>query len=82
MFISLIFTITTLLMIMFYAAKTITYAIFGSYFVILALDYYIESNLKYIIITIMRRITVPGFYLAFVYPPFQSAGMSSLFYCV
>jgi len=80
MFISLIFTITILLMTISYAADIIIRAIFGSYFIIVAIDYYIGSNLKYIIITIIRRITIPGFHLAFVYPPFQGAGMSLLLY--
>lgn len=75
MFVSLTLTITVLLMNLSYAAETIMCAIFGSYFVIVALDYYIGSNLKYIIITIIRRMAVPEFYLAFVYPPFQGAGM-------
>lgn len=82
MFISLTFIITTLLMTMSYAAEMITRAIFGSYFVIVAIDYYTGSNLKYIIITIIRRVTTSGFHLAFVYPPFQGAGMSSLLYFV
>jgi len=60
-----------------YVAEIIARAIFGSYFVIVAIDYYTGSNLKYIIINIIRRITIPGFNLAFVYPPFQGAGMSS-----
>lgn len=62
-----------------HVAEIIARAIFGSYFVIVAIDYYTGSNLKYIIITIIRRITIPGFNLAFVYPPFQGAGMSSSF---
>lgn len=82
MFVSLTLTITILLMNLSYAAEKITCAIFGSYFVIVALDYYIGSNLKYIIITIIRRVTVPEFYLAFVYPPFQSAGMFFLFHII
>ncbi|XP_011867631.1 PREDICTED: transmembrane 7 superfamily member 3-like [Vollenhovia emeryi] len=75
-FTCLILAITTLLMTMSYAAEMITRAIFGSYFVVVALDYYVGSNLKYIIITIIRRITVPGFFLAFVYPPFQNADVT------
>ncbi|XP_011694161.1 PREDICTED: transmembrane 7 superfamily member 3-like [Wasmannia auropunctata] len=74
----LILAITILLMAMSHAAEMIARAIFGSYFVIVALDYYIGSNLKYIIVTIIRRITIPGFHLAFVYPPFQSADITLL----
>lgn len=80
MFTSLILTISILLMTMSHAAEMMTRAIFGSYFVIVAIDYYTGSNLKYIIITIIRRVTIPGFHGAFVYPPFQSAGMSLLLF--
>ncbi|XP_012523753.1 transmembrane 7 superfamily member 3 [Monomorium pharaonis] len=75
MFISLMFMITTLLRIS-YVGEIVARAIFGSYFVIIAIDYFIGSNLKYIILTIIRRITVPEFHLAFVYPPFQSADIT------
>ncbi|XP_018359253.1 PREDICTED: transmembrane 7 superfamily member 3-like [Trachymyrmex cornetzi] len=78
MFISLILATTILLMTISYVAEIITRAIFGSYFVIVAIDYYTGSNLKYIIITIIRRITIPGFNLAFVYPPFQGADVTLL----
>ncbi|KAG5316654.1 TM7S3 protein, partial [Acromyrmex insinuator] len=76
MFISLIFVTTALLMTISYVAEIIARAIFGSYFVIVAIDYYTGSNLKYIIINIIRRITISGFNLAFVYPPFQSADVT------
>lgn len=79
-FISLILTITIILMTAPYAATMTTRVTFGSFFVVIAIDYYLGSNLKYIIITIIRRVTIPEFYLAFVYPPFQTAGMSLFLY--
>lgn len=80
MFVTLIFLIIAFLATMSYVAELMARAIFGSYFIVVAVDYYAGSNLKYIIITIIRRVTIPGFELAFVYPPFQGAGMSSLLY--
>ncbi|KYN01348.1 Transmembrane 7 superfamily member 3 [Cyphomyrmex costatus] len=71
MFISLIITTTTLLMTIPYVAEMTARVLFGSCFVIVAIDYYTGSNLKYIIISIIRRITISGFNLAFVYPPIQ-----------
>lgn len=62
-----------------HAGQMVSRAVFGSYFLVIALDYYIGTNLKYIIINLVRRITIPGFHLAFVYPPHQSLGISILF---
>lgn len=75
MFVSLMLTIAIVLSKMPYIAKILTRVIFGSYFMIIAIDYYTGSNLKYIILTLIRRITISEFRLAFVYPPYQDAGM-------
>ncbi|EFN73616.1 Transmembrane 7 superfamily member 3 [Camponotus floridanus] len=75
MFASLMVTIAILLSQMPYIAKILTRVVFGSYFMIIAIDYYTGSNLKYIILTFIRRITISEFRLAFVYPPYQDAGM-------
>lgn len=75
MFVNLTFTIAILLSKMPYIAKILTRVVFGSYLVIIAIDYYTGSNLKYIILTLIRRITISEFRLAFVYPPYQDAGM-------
>ncbi|XP_051172439.1 transmembrane 7 superfamily member 3-like [Leptopilina boulardi] len=45
-------------------------SILGSYLLIVALDYYIGSTLKYIIINVIRRITISGFDVAIISPPF------------
>ncbi|XP_072762373.1 transmembrane 7 superfamily member 3 [Anoplolepis gracilipes] len=73
LFVSLILIVATLLTKMPYIAKILTRVIFGSYFVIIAIDYYTESNFKYIILTLIRRVTISEFRLAFVYPPYQNA---------
>lgn len=75
MFVSLMFMIAILLSKMPYIAKILSRVVFGSYFVIIAIDYYTGSNLKYIILTLIRRITISEFRLAFVHPPYQDAGM-------
>lgn len=49
-------------------------AILGSYATVISVDHYAGSNLKYIIINIVRRATSPGFNLAVVCPPYQLAG--------
>ncbi|XP_050449282.1 transmembrane 7 superfamily member 3-like [Cataglyphis hispanica] len=73
MFVSLMLTVAIPLTKMPYIAEIITRVVFGSYFVIIAIDYYIGSNLKYIILTLIRRVTISEFHLAFVYPPYQHA---------
>lgn len=75
MFVSLMLTVAIPLTKMPYIAEIITRVVFGSYFVIIAIDYYTGSNLKYIILTLIRRVTISEFRLAFVYPPYQHAGM-------
>ncbi|KAL6256994.1 hypothetical protein P5V15_011930 [Pogonomyrmex californicus] len=76
LFIILILFITLILTMMLYLAEMITCATFGSFLIVIVVDYYTGSNLKYIIITIIRRVTIPEFHLAFVYPPFQSADLT------
>lgn len=73
MFIIFVLTIAVFLNIMSHVAEIFTRAVFGSFFVIVAIDYYTGSSLKYIIITLIRRCTIPEFYLAYVYPPHQGA---------
>ncbi|XP_043513695.1 transmembrane 7 superfamily member 3-like [Frieseomelitta varia] len=53
-------------------ASVITCATFSSFMVILSLDYWIGSTLKYIIINFIRRITVEGFNLAIIGPPIHT----------
>ncbi|XP_029161395.1 transmembrane 7 superfamily member 3-like [Nylanderia fulva] len=76
MFVSLMLVIAMFLAKMPYIAEIITRVVFGSYFLIVAIDYYAGSNLKYIILTLIRRVTISEFRLAFVYPPYQSADVT------
>ena len=50
----------------------ITCAIFSSYMMVLPIDYYAGSSLKYIIINVVRRATVSGFNQAVIHPPTQT----------
>lgn len=50
----------------------------GAYGILFPLDYYIGSNLKYILINVIRRATIEGFNMAIAQPPFQLAGNSLL----
>lgn len=73
--VSLMLAITLFLLIMGpYIAEMITRAVFGSFFLVIALDYYVGTNLKYIIITFVRRLIVTGFNAAYIYPPNQGLG--------
>ncbi|CAG5076300.1 Similar to TM7SF3: Transmembrane 7 superfamily member 3 (Homo sapiens) [Cotesia congregata] len=47
-------------------------AFIGAFAIILPIDYWVGSSLKYIIINTVRRITVYGFNVAIIHPPFQS----------
>ncbi|KAI5733848.1 hypothetical protein M8J76_016725 [Diaphorina citri] len=47
----------------------------GSYFVIFALDYFFASNMKYVVINLVRRLTVDNFNLATIDPPYQNVDL-------
>ncbi|XP_057340294.1 transmembrane 7 superfamily member 3-like [Microplitis mediator] len=47
-------------------------AFIGAFAIILPIDYWIGSSFKYIIINTVRRITIHGFNVAIIHPPFQS----------
>lgn len=53
----------------------VTCSIFSSFAIILPIDYWVGSSLKYIVINIVRRATVEDFNLAIVQPPIQSKGI-------
>jgi uncharacterized protein YebE (UPF0316 family) len=55
-------------------ANIISCAVLGAYSVIIPVDHYIGSNLKYIVVNVIRRATVKDFSLAIVDPPFQMRG--------
>lgn len=67
-----ILVITVCLICSMHKANVLACALIGSYTVIIPIDYYNGSNLKYIIINIIRRATVDGFETAIIDPPFQS----------
>ena len=46
----------------------------GAYATIISIDYYSGSNLKYIIINGIRRLTVSSFNIAIIQPPYQDKG--------
>ncbi|XP_012280132.1 transmembrane 7 superfamily member 3 [Orussus abietinus] len=51
---------------------SISCAVLGSYMVVVAIDYFVGSALKYIVINVIRRATVPNFDVAIITPPFQT----------
>lgn len=68
-------SITVLVSLLFLSlvqkANIISCAVLGAYSVIIPIDHYIGSNLKYIIVNIIRRATVKDFRMAIIDPPFQ-----------
>ena len=64
----LIFTLAPLI------GNILCFTTLGSYLTILSIDYYMGSNLKYIIINAIRRFTVQNFNEAVIQPPFQNKG--------
>ncbi|CAG2056845.1 unnamed protein product [Timema podura] len=52
-------------------ANIISCAVLGAYAVIIPIDHYIGSNLKYIIVNIIRRATSLEFKSAIIAPPYQ-----------
>lgn len=61
--------IASIMILLFDFASFVTCAIFSSFMIILPLDYWIGSTLKYIIINFIRRIAVEGFNLAIIEHP-------------
>lgn len=55
-------------------ANIVSCAVLGAYAVIVPIDHYIGSNLKYIVMNVIRRATVKEFRMAIVDPPFQMRG--------
>lgn len=55
-------------------ANIVSCAVLGAYAVIVPIDHYIGSNLKYIVVNVIRRATVKEFRMAIVDPPFQMRG--------
>lgn len=59
-------------------ANILACSILGACAVIISIDHYIGSNLKYIFINVLRRATVENFEYAILSPPFQYRGKISL----
>lgn len=76
LFIALIVTIILIAMPCF--ALTLTCAVLGGFTVVLSIAYFANSNLVYIIINVIRRLTVSWFNYAIVSFPLQSKGNQSL----
>ncbi|KAF7397888.1 hypothetical protein HZH68_009110 [Vespula germanica] len=73
LFIALIVTIILIAMPCF--ALTLTCAVLGGFTVVLSIAYFANSNLVYIIINVIRRLTVSWFNYAIVSLPLQSKDM-------
>ena len=58
------------------SASILSCAIVGSYAIITPIDHYIGSNLKYILVNVVRRATVEDFNWAVIQFPFQVRGRS------
>ncbi|KAL4713402.1 hypothetical protein ACJJTC_010387 [Scirpophaga incertulas] len=68
----LIMTLTCVFLVsMAFVTNVLCCAVLGAYAVVYALDFYVGSNLKYIIINIVRRATVPKFGMAVLMVPFE-----------
>ncbi|KAJ9588268.1 hypothetical protein L9F63_018356 [Diploptera punctata] len=67
----IVLSVPILLSSIIHRANMISCAVLGAYAVIIPVDHYIGSNLKYIILNVVRRATVKDFRLAIVDPPFQ-----------
>lgn len=55
-------------------ANIVGCAVMGSFAVIVPIDHYIGSSLKYMIVNVIRRATVRGFGRAVLDPPYQDNG--------
>lgn len=55
-------------------ANILATSILGGYAMIIPLDYYLGSNLRFILINSIRRATVPEFKWAIIDIPFQTKG--------
>lgn len=69
-----------MLVSMTFLSNILCCAILGAYATIYPMDYYLGSNLKYIIINTIRRATVPQFNKAVLSPPFEWRGEGFFYY--
>lgn len=68
----IVMTVPLIFLSLIQKANIIACAVLGAYAVIIPIDHYIGSNLKYIIFNIIRRATVKDFRMAVIDPPFQT----------
>jgi hypothetical protein len=71
----IVITVPLIFLSLIQKANIISCAVLGAYAVIIPVDHYIGSNLKYIIVNIIRRATVKDFRMAIIDPPFQTRGV-------
>ena len=71
----IVMTVPLIFLSLIQKANIIACAVLGAYAVIIPIDHYIGSNLKYIIFNIIRRATVKDFRMAVIDPPFQTRGV-------
>jgi hypothetical protein len=71
----IVMTVPLIFLSLIQKANIISCAVLGAYAVIIPIDHYIGSNLKYIIVNIIRRATVKDFRMAVIDPPFQTRGV-------
>ncbi|CAH0719153.1 unnamed protein product, partial [Brenthis ino] len=71
LFILIALMMSIMLVSMTFLSNILCCAILGAYATIYPMDYYLGSNLKYIMINTIRRATVPQFNKAVLSPPFE-----------
>ncbi|XP_015432011.1 PREDICTED: transmembrane 7 superfamily member 3-like isoform X2 [Dufourea novaeangliae] len=71
LFASMVVLISLIMMSLHIVACVVSCAIYSSYMMVLPLDYWVGSSLKYIIINVIRRATVDGYQDAIISPPTQ-----------
>jgi len=71
----IVMTVPLIFLSLIRKANIISCAVLGAYAVIIPIDHYIGSNLKYIVVNIVRRATVKDFRMAIIDPPFQTRGV-------
>ncbi|CAH2087930.1 unnamed protein product [Euphydryas editha] len=71
LFVLVMLTTSLMLVSMTFLSNILCCSILGAYATIYPIDYYLGSNLKYIIINTIRRAVVPQFNKAILSPPFE-----------
>ncbi|KAK2576523.1 hypothetical protein KPH14_005845 [Odynerus spinipes] len=82
MYLAITLVILIVLSVIPCCALVVTGAFLGAFMVILPIDYFAGSSLKYIIINVIRRLTVSQFNYAVVSPPMQSKDVSLIVFWI